>query len=266
LVTGASSGFGKAIASLLSRSGFDVFGTSRKAQEVADGVRMLMLDVTSDQSVHACVQEVLALAGRIDVLVNNAGTLTSGAIEEFSIEEAKSQFDTNFFGLARVTKEVLPIMRSQKEGQIINISSLGGLLPSPFEGFYIASKHAVEGYTETLRLEVKNLGIKVSLVEPGFFKTGLFVAETSTRSHIEAYDAERKSASSVRETEHRQKALDPMVVADTVLRIANSRAPRIRYAVGREKGAVRLKALLGEMMYESFTRRHWKLDQPPPAS
>jgi short-subunit dehydrogenase len=200
------------------------------------------------------------------VLVNNAGTLTSGAIEEFSIEEAKSQFDTNFFGLARVTKEVLPIMRSQKEGQIINISSLGGLLPSPFEGFYIASKHAVEGYTETLRLEVKNLGIKVSLVEPGFFKTGLFVAETSTRSHIEAYDAERKSASSVRETEHRQKALDPMVVADTVLRIANSRAPRIRYAVGREKGAVRLKALLGERMYESFTRRHWKLDQPPPAS
>ena len=165
-----------------------------------------------------------------------------------------------------MTKEVLPIMREQKGGQIVNISSLGGLLPSPFEGFYVASKHAVEGYTETLRLEVKSLGIKVSLVEPGFFKTGLFGAETPTRSHVDAYDAERKNASSVRDLEHRRKALDPAVVAEVVLRIVNSRAPRIRYAVGREKGAVRLKTLVPEGMYENFTRRHWKLDQPSLAS
>jgi short-subunit dehydrogenase len=267
LVTGASSGFGKAIASLLSKSGFNVFGTSRNASgQAVEGFRMLRLDVTSDQSAHDCVQDVIAQAGRIDVLVNNAGTLTTGAIEEFSIEEAKSQFETNFFGVARMTKEVLPIMRKQKEGQIINISSVGGLLPSPFEGFYIASKHAIEGYTETLRLEVKGLGIKVSLVEPGFFKTGLFGAEISTRSHIEEYDSERKNASLVRDVEHRQKALDPAMVAQVVLRILNSRSPRIRYAVGREKGAIRLKTLVPEGMYESFTRRHWKLDHPPPPS
>lgn len=267
LVTGTSSGFGKAIASLLSKNGFNVFGTSRNASgDMADGVRTLRLDVTSDQSAHECVQEVLALAGRVDALVNNAGTLTTGAIEEFSIEEAKSQFETNFFGVARMTKEVLPIMRRQKEGQIINISSVGGLLPSPFEGFYIASKHAIEGYTESLRLEVKALGIKVSLVEPGFFKTGLFGAEMPTKSHIETYDAERNNASLVREVEHRQKALNPTIVAEVVLRILNSRSPRIRYAVGREKGAIRMKALVPEGMYENFTRRHWKLDQPAPAS
>jgi short-subunit dehydrogenase len=233
---------------------------------VTDGFPTLRLDVTSDQSVHECVHEVLARAGRIDVLVNNAGTLTTGAIEEFSIAEAKSQFETNFFGVARVTREVLPIMRMQKEGQIINISSVGGILSSPFEGFYIASKHAVEGYTEALRLEVKGLGIRVSLIEPGFFKTGLFGAEVAARSHIEAYDVGRKNAASVRDVEHRQKALNPTAVAELVLRIVNSRSPRIRYAVGREKGAIRLKNLVPERMYENFTRRHWKLDEPALAS
>ena len=266
LVTGASSGFGKAIASLLSKNGFNVFGTSRNASgEAVDGVTMLKLDVTSDGSVQECVQDVLTNAGRIDVLVNNAGTLTAGAIEEFSIEEAKAQFETNFFGVARMIKQVLPVMREQRTGQIINISSVGGLLPGPFEGFYVASKHAIEGYTETLRLEVKGLGIKVSLVEPGFFKTGLFGAEVRAKAHVDAYDAERKNASSVRDIEHRRKALDPAIVAGVVLRIVNSRSPRIRYAVGREKGAIRLKAILREGVYESGTRKHWKLDQPPPS-
>lgn len=241
---------------MLSRNGFNVFGTSRNASaDMVDGVRMLKLDVTSDQSALECVQEVLALAGRIDALVNNAGTLTTGAIEEFTIEEAKSQFETNFFGVARMTKEVLPIMRTQKEGQIINISSVGGLLPSPFEGYYIASKHAIEGYTESLRLEVKALGIRVSLVEPGFFKTGLFGAEMPTSAHIEAYDAERKNASLVREVEHRQKALNPALVAEVVLRILNSKSPRIRYAVGREKGAIRMKALSSRRSCSSLTHR-----------
>jgi NAD(P)-dependent dehydrogenase (short-subunit alcohol dehydrogenase family) len=226
-------------------------------------VTMLKLDVTSDGSVQECVQDVLTSAGRIDVLVNNAGTLTAGAIEEFSIEEAKAQFETNFFGVARMVKQVLPVMREQRAGQIINISSVGGILPSPFEGFYVASKHAIEGYTETLRLEVKGLGIKVSLVEPGFFKTGLFGAEVRAKTHVDAYDAERKNASSVRDIEHRQKALDPAIVAGVVLRIVSSRSPRIRYAVGREKGAIRLKAILPEGVYESGTRKHWKLDQPP---
>ena len=264
LVTGASSGFGRAIAALLSKNGFDVFGTSRRPESPdSDGFRMLALDVTSDESVRACVRSVLDRSGRLDLLVNNAGFVVSGAIEETSIEEAKAQFETNFFGVMRVTREVLPIMRGQRSGRIIVMGSVGGLLAGPFEGVYIATKHALEGYTETLRLEVKGFGIGVSIIEPGFFKTGLFKSETPVRARIPEYDTPRKNASAVRESEHRGKALDPRLVAELVLGVANSSSPRLRYAIGRERGAIRLKKVIPEGIYENFTRRHWKLDDPP---
>jgi len=264
LVTGASSGFGKAIAVLLSKNGFRVFGTSRRP-EVAqpDGFQMLSLDVNSDESVRACVSSVLDQTGRLDLLVNNAGFVLSGAIEETSIEEAKSQFETNFFGVMRMTREVLPIMRGQQAGRIVIIGSVGGLLAGPFEGMYIATKHALEGYTETLRLEVKGFGIRVSIIEPGFFKTGLFKSETPVRARLPEYDRARKNASVVREGEHRGKALPPALVAELVLRVARSSSPRLRYAIGKEKGAIRLKKIIPEGVYESFTRKHWKLDDPP---
>jgi NAD(P)-dependent dehydrogenase (short-subunit alcohol dehydrogenase family) len=264
LVTGASSGFGKEISTALLKGGFRVFGTSRRpASSSAGGPRMLALDVDSDASVRSCVRSVLDEAGSIDLLVNNAGFVLSGAIEETSVEEAKSQFETNFFGVVRMTREVLPIMRRQHSGQIINMGSIGGLLPSPFEGFYVATKHALEGYTETLRLEVKGFGIKVSIIEPGFFKTGLFKSESRVTGRIPEYDASRNGASLVREGEHRHKALDPALVAQLVLRVATSDSPRIRYRIGREKGAARLKSFIPEGMYESATRRHWHLDQRP---
>lgn len=266
LVTGASSGFGKAFATTLAKNGFRVFGTSRKLEGPgSDGFTMLQLDVTSDESVATCVGNVLEAAGKLDLLVNNAGFVLAGAIEETSVEEAKAQFETNFFGVVRMTRAVLPVMRRHRSGQIINIGSVGGMLASPFEGLYIATKFALEGYTESLRLEVKGLGIKVSIIEPGFFKTGFFNAEVRVKDKISDYDTSRNNASAVREAEHRGKAQDPALVANLLLKVANSTSPRIRYLIGREKGAVRLKSVVPEGLYESFTRKHWRLDDPPKA-
>ncbi|MFQ5457938.1 MAG: SDR family NAD(P)-dependent oxidoreductase, partial [Myxococcota bacterium] len=174
LVTGASSGFGAAISALLSSRGLRVFGTSRRAGAEGTGgaVTMLPLDVRSDASVTACVAGVLARAGRVDALVNNAGYTFASAAEEASLEEAKAQFETNFFGAARMMRAVLPIMRRQESGRIVNVTSLAGLLGVPFHAYYSASKFALEGFSEGLRQEVRSFGIHVSCVEPGDFKTG----------------------------------------------------------------------------------------------
>jgi len=173
LITGASSGVGQSTARLLSKEGHGVFGTCRNPAraEAIPSVEMLALDVCSDESVVACVKAVAARAGRIDVLVNNAAYELSGAAEEISLAEAKAQFETNFFGVIRMVKAVLPIMRRQKQGQIINIGSLAGVSSIPFMGFYSASKFALEGFTEALRLEVEPFNIHVSLTEAGFLKT-----------------------------------------------------------------------------------------------
>ena len=173
LITGASSGVGQSTARLLSQKGYKVFGTSRNpaSAEAIPAVEMLALDVRSDDSVAACVKAVTNEAGRIDVLVNNAAYELAGALEETSMDEAKTQFETNFFGVIRMVKAVLPSMRQQKQGQIINVSSLSGVSSIPFMGIYSASKFALEGYTEALRLEVNPFNIHVSLTEAGFLKT-----------------------------------------------------------------------------------------------
>ena len=174
LITGASSGFGKSAAALLADAGYRVCGTSRKPQGPIDGkVQMFAMDVDSNASVEACVGAVMGKEGRIDVLVNNAGTALTGGAEETSVEEVKAHFETNFFGPVRVTKAVLPSMRSQKSGRIINVSSVAAKLPVPFEGYYAAGKAALLAYSEALRHEVKSLGISVSVIEPGFFRTNL---------------------------------------------------------------------------------------------
>ena len=173
LITGISSGIGQATARLLAERDFSIFGTARNLSgvEAIPGVEVLPLDVRSDESVNTCVDTALKRAGRLDILVNNAGYGLSGAVEEVAVEEAKAQFETNFFGVVRMVKRVLPIMRRQGSGQIINISSGLGLVALPFIGFYSSSKFALEGYTEALRHEVKPFKIKVSLVEPGFVHT-----------------------------------------------------------------------------------------------
>ena len=174
LVTGASSGIGEAIAVRLAKDGHQVFGTSRKGGGMREGVEMLDPGRRSDASVQSCVEGLLRKVGRIDALVNNAGYLLSGAIEEATLEEARAQFETNFFGVARMVKVVLPAMRRARSGHIVTISSLAGLVPVPFWGFYNASKFAVEGYMETLRHELKPFGIRVAMVEPGVIHTPFY--------------------------------------------------------------------------------------------
>jgi NAD(P)-dependent dehydrogenase (short-subunit alcohol dehydrogenase family) len=233
LVTGVSSGIGRAIASAFVEKGFEVFGTSRnpRATEPVAGVELLPLDVTDEKSVSAAVSTVVQRAGRIDILVNNAGLGVFGAAEETSIGQAQQLFETNFFGLVRVTREVLPYLRAQRSGRIINISSVLGFLPSPYGSLYAASKHAVEGYSESLDHETRDFGVRVSVVEPGY---------TNTSFEANAIDADSPLDSYADVSEHVKQAIgqalrhgdDPAVVARVVVKAATDRAPRLRYPAG----------------------------------
>jgi short-subunit dehydrogenase len=263
LVTGASSGVGQATARLLSQRNYKVFGTSRNpgGSEPITNVEMVALDVRADDSVSACVKAVLDQAGRLDVLINNAGHELAGAAEELSLDETKAQFETNFFGVVRMAKAVLPIMRRQKRGQIINVGSLSGLTPIPFLGIYSASKFALEGYTEALRHEVKPFNIHVSLTEPAFLKTPMMDNRQVAAGRINEYDPWRQRAfDAVRAYE--EKAPGPESVAETVLEIVATERPRLRYLVGQQaKSATRLRRFLPESLFEQGARRHFWLDK-----
>src|SRR5215475_5158317 len=263
LITGASSGVGQSSVRLLSQNGYKVFGTSRNPAAAAGipNVKMLPLDVTSDDSVAACVKAVANDAGRIDVLVNNAAYELAGALEETSIKEAKDQFETNFFGVVRMVKAVLPFMRQQKQGQIINVSSLSGLSSIPFMGLYSASKFALEGYTEALRLELKPFNIHVSLTEAGFLKTPMMNKRQVSTAQLKEYDPWRQRAfNAIRD--HEQKAPGLQLVSQTILSIITSRNPRLRYVIGTQaKFATRLQRFLPEGAYEWGKRNTFRLDK-----
>jgi NAD(P)-dependent dehydrogenase (short-subunit alcohol dehydrogenase family) len=263
LITGASSGVGQSTARLLSQKGYKVFGTSRNpaAAEAISAVEMLALDVQSDDSVTACVKAVADEGGRIDVLVNNAAYELAGALEETSIEEAKAQFETNFFGVVKMVTAVLPLMRQQGDGQIINVSSLSGVSSIPFMGIYSASKFAVEGYTEALRLEVKPFNIHVSLTEAGFLKTPMMNKRQVSTTHIKEYDPWRQNAfDAIRD--HEQKAPGPELVSQTILRIITSKTPRLRYRVGSQaKLTTGLQWFLPEWAYERGKRSVFRLEE-----
>jgi NAD(P)-dependent dehydrogenase (short-subunit alcohol dehydrogenase family) len=201
LVTGASSGIGKACAERLFARGCRVYGTSRQApralaqvrtSDLAPMLRMIPLDVTSDASVDAAVGVVVACEGRIDAVVNNAGFGVAGAAELTTIEEAREQFETNFFGTVRVCRAVLPVMRQQGSGRILNVSSIAGRIGIPFQAFYSASKFAIEGFSEALRMEVAPFGVKVVLIEPGDFRTGFTAARRLARGASGQPDAAPK--------------------------------------------------------------------------
>src|SRR5712692_5112887 len=195
LVTGVSSGIGQATASLLVDRGFRVFGTMRKPSGT-DGqlanVELVRLDVRDEESVRSCVRTVLDRAGRIDALVNNAGHSLIGSSEETSMEEAKEVFETNFFGVLRMIQAVLPTMREQRSGRIVNISSVLGFLPAPYMGIYAASKHALEGYSESLDHEIRIFGVRAVLVEPVLTRTNLFKTEKTVAAGLDAYADQRK--------------------------------------------------------------------------
>lgn len=260
IVTGASSGFGSLTAQRLRKEGYRVFGTSRREhQEAESDVEMLVLDVRSEESVQECVGRVLGAAGRVDLLVNNAGVLGVGPAEETPAEEIRSLFETNFFGVVRMTNAVLPSMRKRGRGRIINVGSLAGLVAVPGEAFYSASKFALEGYTEALRHEVGGFGISVSLVEPGFFSTNIHRPPARPAESISDYDDLREAlrrslAESLGEGD------DPEKVARAIVKIAREKSPRLRYRVGSDARWVpRLKQVISERFFEAGTRRRFGL-------
>lgn len=265
LITGASSGVGQATARLLSQGGYTVFGTSRNPASVnsSAGIEMLSLDVRADDSAHACVEAVHRRSGRLDVLINNAGYELAGALEELSLHEARDQFDTNFFGVVRMVNAVLPSMRRQKRGHIINVGSLSGLSAIPFLGIYSASKFALEGYTEALRHELQPFNIQVSLTQAGFLKTPMMSHRQTAANRVTEYDPWRERAlAAIRAYE--EKGPGPDVMAETLLKIVSSSKPQLRYLIGQQaKTVARLRRFLPARMFEQGVRRTFSLDGAP---
>jgi NAD(P)-dependent dehydrogenase (short-subunit alcohol dehydrogenase family) len=241
LVTGVSSGIGRATAQLLAQSGYRVYGTVRKIVPEAEmpGVALLALDLRNEASAEAAVQSLLEKEGRVDALVNNAGMAVTGSIEETTIEQASDLFDTNVLGLVRVTKAVLPAMRAQRSGRIVNIGSIVGIIPAPFMGLYCASKHAVEGYSESLDHEIRSFGIRVSVIEPGFTRTRLATNALTANSRIADY---REIHDRVERAFNEQfnKGVEPIEVARVVLAALRAGNPRHRYPVGRASAMLSL--------------------------
>src|SRR4051812_21859006 len=231
IVTGASTGIGRASAEALARAGFTVFGTSRRASNNGPNrVAMRICDVTDDRAVNDFVSTVFALTGRIDVLVNNAGIGLLGGAEESSIAQVQALFNVNLFGVLRMTNAVLPSMRQRGEGRIVNISSVLGLLPAPYSAHYSATKHALEGYSESLDHEIRAFNIRVSLVEPAYsvFEQNALEPDSVLKEYDQARDGARALIRDVMTI-----ADPPEVVADAVLLAATAAHPRRRYTAGK---------------------------------
>jgi NAD(P)-dependent dehydrogenase (short-subunit alcohol dehydrogenase family) len=233
IVTGASGGIGEASARALQAAGYRVFGTYRRPPATrSPGIEYMACDVTSDESVQTAVGQVLAKAGRIDLLVNNAGVGLVAGAEESSLEQAKSLFDVNLFGVFRMTKAVLPTMRRQGSGRIVNISSVMGLIPAPFMALYGASKHALEGYSESLDHEIRATGVRVVLVEPAYTRTSFEGNVYQADQQLDVYQSARTNAEGVLRDE--MKTADtPELVANAVVKAATEANPNRRYAAGR---------------------------------
>jgi len=261
VVTGVSSGIGRATASELQARDYRVFGTVRApAAELPEGVERVVVDVRDEASITAGVSEVLEKAGRIDVLVNNAGTSILGAIEETETEQARALFDVNFFGAVRMTQAVLPAMRAQRSGRIIFVSSVVGFLPAPFMGFYAASKHALEGYAESLDHEVRGLGVRALLVEPGYMKTRLDVNSSQATRSIQDYAAARERVSAGINAGVSSGG-DPALVARAIAEAAVAPRPRLRYPVGKGAGTLaRLRNWLPAALFDRGFRKEFHLD------
>jgi short-subunit dehydrogenase len=233
LVTGASAGIGEAAARALVGAGFTVYGTSRKATtgEKREEVVFLPLDVTDDESAAGAVREVIDRSGRIDVLVNNAGVGVAGAAEESSVEQARALFETNLFGAMRMTRAVLPHMRQQGSGRIINVSSIVGLIPVPFMALYASSKHALEGYSESVDHEVREHGVRVLLVQPGFTKTGFDASLAVADEPLPLY-ARRREIVDVGLADALEAGDEPSVVGRAIVAAATDKRPKLRYPAG----------------------------------
>jgi NAD(P)-dependent dehydrogenase (short-subunit alcohol dehydrogenase family) len=265
VVTGASSGIGEATAKRLATAGYKVYGTSRRAAQSAPRpFTMLSLDVTSDESVESVVNEVIGLEGRIDVLVNNAGFgVAPAGAEESSIDQAKAIFETNFFGLIRMTRAVVPHMRRQGNGRIINIGSVLGFLPMPYGALYAATKHAVEGYSESLDHELRTRGIRVSVIEPAYTKTQFDANFLAADKKLAEYRDVRAHLDKVLK-EVMATADEPTVVADVVLKAASADSPKLRYVAGGLARRLRLlRRFAPARLVDAGIRKDLRLDAAP---
>lgn len=260
LVTGASSGIGEATALRLASLGYTVYAAARRVDRMAGlldhGVRVLPLDVTDEESMTACVATILDETGRIDVLVNNAGYGSFGALEDVPLEEARKQFDVNIFGLARMIQLVLPTMRAQASGTIVNISSIGGKVYEPLGSWYHSTKFAVEGLSDSLRLELKQFGIDVVIIEPGAIRTEWNSISRESLMEVSGKGAYGVLAEHVRGVlEHADapgRGSEPFMVAEVIAKAVRARRPRIRYVVGaRARPAVIARKILPDRMLDA---------------
>ncbi|WP_457423173.1 oxidoreductase [Roseateles sp. P5_E7] len=262
LVTGASSGIGQATAERLAKAGYTVYGTSRQGRQAGQrGFEMLALDVTLDDSVAAAVQKVIEVEGRIDLLVNNAGFgVAPAGAEESSIAQAQAIFDTNFFGMVRMTRAVLPHMRLCKSGRILNIGSVLGFLPMPYGALYAATKHAVEGYSESLDHELRTRGIRVSVIEPAYTKTPFDANFLEPDAKLDEY-REARAAVTERVRQVMATADQPGVVAEVVLKAASATSTKLRYTAGGLASRLRLlRTFAPAGMVDAGVRRDLRLD------
>lgn len=262
LITGGSSGIGKSIGEFLTDKGFTVFGTSRTPERYTDSkFQLVALDVADANSIKQAVETVIKTSGRLDILINNAGAGITGAIEEIPDAEIQRNFETNFFGPIRVIKAVLPQMRSQNSGLIINITSIAGYMGLPYRGIYSASKGALELLTEAFRMEIKDFNIQMTNVAPGDFATNI----AAGRYHAPVldnspYKTPYGNTLKLMDT-HVDSGKDPQLMAKAIYNIINTKAPKIHYKVGEfmQKFSIVLKRILPDKVYEKMLQNHYKL-------
>lgn len=261
LITGITSGFGRAMAARLSADGHAVYGTYRHTSDPIPGVTYIKADVTDDGSVKEAVDTVVRTSGRIDVFINNAGMGIGGPLEFTPISDAQTQMDVNFMGMVRFLDKVVPFMRNQGSGRILCFSSIGGLMGLPYQGMYSASKFAIEGYCEALRLELRQFGISVTVINPGDFSTA-FTAQRKkvlTQEALDAYPGYAASMASIENDEN--TGLKPAYLADRIARIVTCKRPRYRYIIATpvQRASVWLKTLLPARWFAKILGSYYKL-------
>ena len=262
LITGGSSGIGKSIGEFLHHKGFVVYGTSRNPERILNSIfPLLALDVRNTDTIQKAVAKIIATSGRLDIVINNAGVGITGPIEEIPMAEIKNNFETNLFGPIEVMKAVLPQMRAQKSGLIINITSIAAYMGLPYRGIYSASKGALELITEALRMEVKSFGIQITNVAPGDFVTNI----ASGRFHSplikdSAYEIPYGNTLKMMD-EHVESGSNPDEMAEAVCKIIQNSNPKIHYKVGAfmQKFSIVLKRILPDKVYEKMLMNHYKL-------
>lgn len=260
LITGISSGFGKYTASFLAQKGHTVYGTVRKKTEIEPLINVLEMDLLNPESIQNVVKSVIQSEGKIDVLINNAGMHTGGSIETLPMEFVKMQMDTNFMGLVHLTREVLPVMRNQRSGTIINFGSIGGLMGLPFQGYYSAGKFAIEGFSEVLRMEVKQYNINVVVINPGDFHTSNSANRRGflAKSADDPYKAQFEKTLSIIEIDE-AKGWSPEILAKKMVKIVECKSPKQRYVIAsfEQKMAVILKKILPGKIFGKILESHY---------